>query len=126
MDLGTNVSYTTDTTGITDPIIKAITKYEKHPSIIKINEALTITDKFNFPHVQCEDLQQIVNDLDVSKTTAYCSIPTGVEIRKKCITSYLCLILRHRRIFLPSLRGVSRLAIKKTTFAVIIDIKCSC
>ena len=78
LDLGTNVSYTTDTTGITDPIIKAITKYEKHPSIIKINEALTITDKFNFPHVQCENLQQIVNGLDVSKTTAYCSIPTEI------------------------------------------------
>ena len=47
----------------------------------------------------------------------------GVEIRKKCITGYLCLILRCRRIFAGG--GVSRLA--KTTLAVImIDIKCSC
>ena len=73
---------TTDTTGITGPIIKAITKYEKHPSIIKINEVLAISDKFSFPHVQCEDLQQIVNGLDVSKTTAYCSIPTKMLKQK--------------------------------------------
>ena len=65
-----------DTTGISDPITKAIIKYENHPSIIKINEAYTITDKFKFSVVFCDDIQIIVNALDISKATAYNSIPT--------------------------------------------------
>ena len=65
-----------DTTGISDPITKAIIKYENHPIIIKINEAHTITDKFKFSAVSCDDIQKIVNVLDISKATAYNSIPT--------------------------------------------------
>ena len=60
-----------DTTGISDPITKAIIKYENHPSIIKINEAHTITDKFKFSVVSCDDRQKIVNALDISKATAF-------------------------------------------------------
>ena len=78
LDIETNVGYITDTTGITGPIIKAITKYEKHPSIKKINEALTITDKLKFSPVLCDDGQKIVSALDVSETTAYCSIPINI------------------------------------------------
>ena len=65
-----------DTTGISDPITKAIIKYENRPIIIKINEAHTITDKFKFSVVSCDDIQKIVNALDTSKATAYNSIPT--------------------------------------------------
>ena len=67
-----------DTAGISDPITKAIIKYENHPSIIKIKETYTITDKFNFSAVSPEDIQKIVNPLDVSKASSYKSIPTKI------------------------------------------------
>ena len=40
-----------------------------------------------------DDVQQIVNDLDASKTTAYCSIPT--KIRNK-ILMYIYHISSHK------------------------------
>ena len=79
-------------TGISVPITKAIIKYENHPSIIKIDEANTITDKFKFSVVSCDDIQKIVNSLDTSKATAYNSIPTklfkqNVDIFSAVITN---------------------------------------
>ena len=47
-----------------------------HPSIKKISESISITEKFNFPSVSCDDMKCIVNDLDISKSTVYSSIPT--------------------------------------------------
>ena len=67
-----------DTTDISDPIEKVIIKYENHPSIIKINETHVITNKFSFSTVTRDDVQKIVNALDISKATAYCSVPTKI------------------------------------------------
>ena len=78
LDIEKNENYVSDDTGVSDPILKAITKYKNHPSIKKINEAINITDTFNFSTVMCEDIQKIVNALDTSKATAQCSIPTKV------------------------------------------------
>ena len=68
--------YITEVIDINDPIFKAIKKYEMHPSIKKISESISITEKFNFPSVSCDDMKCIVNDLDISKATVYSSIPT--------------------------------------------------
>ena len=67
--------YITEATDINDPILKAIKKYETHPSIKKITETISIIDKFNFSSVSCDDMKCIVNDLDISKATVYSSIP---------------------------------------------------
>ena len=74
----TNPNLLRDTTDISDPIKKAIIKYENHPSIIKINETHAITNKLSFSTVTRDDVQKIVNDLDISKATAYCSAPTKI------------------------------------------------
>ena len=70
--------YITEVIDINDPIFKAIKKYEMHPSIKKITESISITEKFNFSSVSCDDMKCIVNDLDISKATVYSSIPTKV------------------------------------------------
>ena len=49
-----------------------------HPSIKKLTESISITEKFNFSSVSCDDMKCIVNDLDISKATVYSSIPTKV------------------------------------------------
>ena len=59
-------------------IEKAIVKYENHPSIIKINETHAITNKFSFSTVTRDDVQKIVNALDISNATAFCSVPTKI------------------------------------------------
>ena len=83
LDIEKKIDLLKDTTAISDPITKAIIKYENHPSIIKINEAHTITDKFKFSVVSCDDIQKIVNALDISKATAFNSIPTKL-FKQKC------------------------------------------
>ena len=70
--------YITEFTDINDPIFKAIKKYEMHPSIKKISEFISITEKFNFSSISCDDMKCIVNDLDISKATVYSSIPSKV------------------------------------------------
>ena len=53
---------------ISDPIEKAIIKYENHPSIIKINETHAITDKFSFSTGTRDDVQKIVNAVFLIKS----------------------------------------------------------
>ena len=68
----------TDAQHIRDPILKAIKKYENHPSIIKIVENVNVHDKFNFSPVSCKDVEMMVNCLDISKSTTSRNIPTKV------------------------------------------------
>ena len=67
-----------DTQNIDDPILKAIKKYEKHPSITKINENTRVDNKFSFSTVPLIDIKDVVNSLDASKSTTYCNIPTKI------------------------------------------------
>ena len=68
----------TEAQHINDPILRAIKKYEKHPSIIKIADNISINNKFSFSTVPPKDIEAVVNSLDVSKSTTYCNIPTKV------------------------------------------------
>ena len=78
LDIEKDPNFLRDTTDINDPIEKAIIKYENHHSIIKINETHAITNKFSFSTVTRDDVQKIVNALDISKATAYCSVSTKI------------------------------------------------
>ena len=78
LDIGKNPNFLRDITNIRDPIEKAIIKYENHPSIKKINETHAETNRFSFSIVSCADVHKIVNSLDTSKATAYCSVPTKI------------------------------------------------
>ena len=63
---------------IKDRILKAIKKYEKHPSIIKINESIEIKEKFEFTSVTCNDVENVVNRLGISKATTNRNISTKI------------------------------------------------
>ena len=53
-------------------------KYEKHPSIIKLTENIIANNKFSFSNVPWIDIEDVVNSLDLTKSTTYCNIPTKV------------------------------------------------
>ena len=61
-----------------DPIIKAIEKYSKHPSILKINEHYPQNKKFSFEPTTAEDVLKEVRHLDESKSSPLESIPARV------------------------------------------------
>ena len=56
-------SPTNDLADSTDPISKAIEKYENHPSILKINECSTINGNFSFKTVSIETVHKEIRDL---------------------------------------------------------------
>ena len=72
------VIHITDTQNTSDPILKAIKKYENHPSIIKITENIITKEVFKFPHASCKDIETVVNSVDISKATICRNIPTKV------------------------------------------------
>ena len=75
LDIDVNDILITDTQNINDPILKAIKKYGKHPSITKINENIRVDNKFSFSTVPLIDIKNVANSLDASKSTTYCNIP---------------------------------------------------
>ena len=78
LDIDVSDIQTTDTQNINDPILKAIKKYEKHPSITKITENIRVDNKFSFSTVPLIDIKNVVTSLGVSKSTTYCNIPTNI------------------------------------------------
>ena len=61
-----------------DLITKAIEKYSKHPSILKINEHYPKNNKFSFQPTNLEDVTKEVQGLDVSKSAPLESLPAKV------------------------------------------------
>ena len=53
---------------ICDPVVKAIKKFENHPSITKIKQNVNVWRKFEFSHISTEDMTKVVQNLDPSKT----------------------------------------------------------
>ena len=78
LEIDVGDAYITDGKHISDPILNAIKKYEKHPSIIKITENISINNKFTFSTVPSHEVEAVVNSLDISKSTTYCNIPTKI------------------------------------------------
>ena len=78
LEIDVDDAYITDAKQISDPILNAIKKYEKHPSIIKITENISINNKFTFSTVPSHEVEAVVNSLDISKSTTYCNIPTKI------------------------------------------------
>ena len=90
LNIEENSLYISDTEGITDPVLKAIKKYENHPSIVKIKENVDAGNKFNFSRVSSNEMGNIVNNLDVSKANTYKNIPT--KVFKQNVDIYLDII----------------------------------
>ena len=64
---------------IEDPILKAIKKYQKHPSILKINEnQLQNKESFEFKTITQESLLSEINILNAKKATQIDNIPIKI------------------------------------------------
>ena len=61
-----------------DPIVKAVEKYSKHPSILKIKEHYPQSSTFSFQPTNLEDVLREVRSLDESKSAPMESIPARV------------------------------------------------
>ena len=61
-----------------DPILKAIEKYENHPSILKINETTSRNECFHFKHTDLKSVITEINNLNESKSSPIESMPAKV------------------------------------------------
>ena len=64
-----------------------ITKYENHPSILKIKEHVKVIEKFTFSKPIPNDLDEHIKSLDPKKTTVENDIPTKILIDTKEIAN---------------------------------------
>ena len=61
-----------------DPVMNAISLYEKHPSIIKIKSLKETSSPFKFSFSNIEEVEEEINKLNVSKAIQSDDIPTKV------------------------------------------------
>ena len=61
-----------------DPIIAAVHKYERHPSILKIKEKLKKHDLFSFYHVNPDKMLKIIENINSKKATQQGDIPVRI------------------------------------------------
>ena len=78
-----NENISEDNADETDPIIKAINKYEKHPSILKIKESFDEKDVFLFSTIEEEIIVKEIYSLNELKATPNTSIPP-IIIKENC------------------------------------------
>ena len=70
-----------------DPIIAAIHKYKRHPSILKIKEQLKKDDLFSFYHINPNKMLKIIENIDSKKATQHGDIPVRIIKENKFIFS---------------------------------------
>ena len=72
-----NENIISDTNGIDDPVLKAIEKYKKHPSILVIKK-ISKNNIFSFQKVSYEDIIKEIQNLDASKACQDTDVPTKI------------------------------------------------
>ena len=70
--------YSNESTRESDPILKAIKKYENHPSIIKIIESRNPNDVFSFKPIDAKGVEIEICSLNKSKVSPNNSIPPKI------------------------------------------------
>ena len=63
---------------IDDPVLRAITTYENHPSIVAIKEKYKLKHSFEFKPVTPAEVSQYISTLDASKASQENDIPTKI------------------------------------------------
>ena len=58
-----------------DPIIAAIEKYKRHPSILKFKKQIRIENYFDFEHIDDKKMAEVLKDLNVKKANQENDIP---------------------------------------------------
>ena len=70
-----------------DPILKAIAKYQNHPSILKIKENIPNPEIIEFKPISEEEVRGIISKFNTKKGTAFKSIP-GKILKEYCADYY--------------------------------------
>ena len=76
-----NQQYLSNVSNISDPVEKAIKKYQKHPSISIINKMVSSVENeanFSFTFVTLDDISKEIKRLDIKKANQESDIPTKV------------------------------------------------
>ena len=63
---------------INDPLLKAIVRYQNHPSIVAIKKFCDSKSHFSFKNVQNEKILKELNNLNINKATQKTDIPTKI------------------------------------------------
>ena len=76
---------------VKDPTLKAILKYEKHPSILAIRTKCNRNGAFSFKEVSFKEIETEIRLLKLNKASQYSDIPTKIikensltTLNKKC------------------------------------------
>ena len=83
LNITTNSDILMDTSLIDDPVLKAIKRYEKHPSIKMIKEKMEQTKTFTFKKPNRAEIEKNICNLDISKAGQENDIPTKI-IKENC------------------------------------------
>ena len=76
LNIETNSAYINH--NVDDPVLNAVSKYEKHPSVLKIKEAYSDNERFAFLPTNLESVINEIFALSQSKATPKDSIPTKI------------------------------------------------
>ena len=73
---------------IQDPIIAAIEKYERYPSIIKIRKHIRVETYFDFKHIDDKKMTELLKHLNSKKAKQEDDIP--IKLIKENRVIFLC------------------------------------
>jgi exonuclease III len=62
----------------TDPVRKAVKKFQHHPSIIDIKKHVQVLEKFSFWGVDVKEMTSEINNLDAKKSGTFMNIPVNI------------------------------------------------
>ena len=69
-----NIALENNTDGITDPVAKAVRRFDDHPSILEIRKHVAIDTEFTFSDINAEQMLTEIDKLKVKKSGTYIAI----------------------------------------------------
>ena len=68
---------------VKDPTLKAILKYEKHPSVLAIRTKCNRNGAFSFREVSFKEIETEIRLLKLTKASQYSDIPTKIMVYRQ-------------------------------------------
>ena len=78
-----------------DPILRAFYKYEQHPSIIRIKNAVGNDTHFSFSHVDNNIIINEIYSLNTSKASPENTIPASI-MKENCDFQERCILISYK------------------------------
>ena len=88
LNISINSEVLEDVSMIQDPIIAAIEKYKRHPSILKIKEHIRVENYFDFKHIDDKKMAEVLKDLNAKKAKQENDIP--IKLITENIVIFFC------------------------------------